>query len=66
MVLLDQKPVPLKTGASLKDLFAENHLDLSGPVLVTVNGKLVAKTDFADFIPGEGAEIRLFLITSGG
>jgi sulfur carrier protein ThiS len=66
MVLLDKNPVSHRAGESLKDLFAENHVDLSGPMLVTVNGKLVAKSDFADFIPGEDAEIRLFFVVSGG
>ena len=66
MIILDQKPVPYRAGENLKDFLTHNNIDTGARTLTIVNGTLVQKNDFTNFILSDEDEVRIAPIIGGG
>ena len=66
MVKINGTLIEFNDGMTLAELLAKAGVDRESCSLITVDGKLVDKNNIGQFLPSDGAEIRVLHLLSGG
>ena len=66
MVSLNDRLYPYEPGMNLLELLKADNVDIHGPVLITLNGKLVKKDSYAEVTLSDGDEVLAICVSSGG